>query len=104
MNGLEPTCADNLCNPLRIIPVRLHRHRAQSRFDMSTLETHDREALVDQVSADPLRCRTSFQANANQAIPQPLKCSRHGIGVTEHLPLPQHLAGLGDNANSYRVE
>lgn len=71
---------------------------------MSTLETHDREALVDQVSADPLRGRTSFQANPNEIVPPSLKCSRHGIGVTEHLPLPQHLTGLGDNANSYRVE
>ncbi|MER8772245.1 hypothetical protein NKH63_26530, partial [Mesorhizobium sp. M0960] len=68
--------------------------------DMSTLETHDREALVDQVSADPLRCRTGFQANANEIVPPSLKCSRHSIRVTEHLSLPQHLAGLGDNANS----
>jgi hypothetical protein len=71
---------------------------------MPTFEAHDREALIDKVSADPLRRRTGFQAHANEFIPPSVKNSRHGLRVTEHLPLPQDVASLANDAYGYRIQ
>jgi hypothetical protein len=63
-----------------------------------------RQALIDTMVANPLRRGTSFEANANQIIMPSPNSGLHHRGITEHLPLPKHLAALADNANGDCIE
>jgi hypothetical protein len=104
MDGLEPTRADDLRNAVRVIPVRLDRHRVQRRYDMPALQANDGEALVNKMPADPFRRRTGIETDASKTISPSVNSTPHGLGVTEHLPLPWHLTSLANDANGYRVE
>lgn len=96
--------ADDLRDALRVIAIRLHGHCTQRRFDMPALQTDDGETFVDKMPADPFQGRTSFQTNANDTIPPSVKSRLCALVVTEHLCLPQHLAGLANDANGHRVQ
>jgi hypothetical protein len=66
MHGSEPAGPDHLRNGASIVAVCLHRHCLGRSSKPPRLNEHDRQPRSCEASMEPLRQRTSLQANSSE--------------------------------------
>ncbi len=86
-------------NPLGIPPVRLDRHRFQRSFHLAGFHEHRIKASFNKTSVQPLRQRSSLQANRCDAAVQIAQPARQNLGLAFRLCFFEDLPMLADHAD-----
>ena len=100
MDRAELTHPVELCDPARVLGVRLHRHCRQSRLDVAGLQKNRLETGLHQRREQPLRQWAGSNPDACDRNAEPLEKQNQRVWVALNLRLLHDCTLRVDNANA----
>ncbi len=95
----EPAQPHQLRDPAGVIAVRLHRHRFECVANMPRLQKLNRKTRLAQRCIEPLRQRSSLQADPLDLRAQQPEPGDQRLRLTRNLCLPNNIPRAVDNAH-----